>query len=153
DTDSIRTKVDALARSDEAIRACNRNLLTDGIDVAALGSPQEWDNITKLRGPRALRLREFIDKASGLGLMLLRPVWLMTPDVASRIRLPKAGMFDRVIYDEATQMPVEYALPTLFRSKIVVVSGDDKQMPPTSFFSSKVESDEAALFDGEEPED
>jgi primosomal replication protein N'' len=44
-------------------------------------------------------------------------------------------------------------LPTLFRSKVVVVSGDDKQMPPTSFFSSKVESDEAALFDGEEPED
>ena len=85
--------------------------------------------------------------------MSLRPVWLMTPDVASRVLLPKAGMFDTVIYDEASQMPVEYALPTLFRSKVVVVSGDDKQMPPTSFFSSKVESDEAALFDGEEPED
>ena len=77
----------------------------------------------------------------------------MTPDVASRVLLPKAGMFDTVIYDEASQMPVEYALPTLFRSKVVVVSGDDKQMPPTSFVSSKVESDEAALFDGEEPED
>jgi primosomal replication protein N'' len=80
-------------------------------------------------------------------------VWLMTPDVASRVLLPKAGMFDTVMYDEASQMPVEYALPTLFRGKVVVVSGDDKQMPPTSFFSSKVESDEAALFDGEEPED
>jgi primosomal replication protein N'' len=85
--------------------------------------------------------------------MSLRPVWLMTPDVASRVLFPKAGMFDTVIYDEASQMPVEYALPTLFRSKIVVVSGDEKQMPPTSFFSSKVENDEAALFDGEEPED
>ena len=41
----------------------------------------------------------------------------------------------------------------MFRSKVVVVSGDDKQMPPTSFFSCKVENDEAALFDGEEPED
>jgi hypothetical protein len=69
------------------------------------------------------------------------------------MRAAKAGMFDTVIYDEASQMPVEYALPTLFRSKVVVVSGDDKQMPPTSFFSSKVECDEAALFDGEEPED
>jgi primosomal replication protein N'' len=153
DTDSIRTKVDALARADEAIRACNRNLLADGIDPSGLGSQQDWGNITRLRGPRALRLREFIDKASGIGLMSLRPVWLMTPDVASRVLLPKAGMFDTVIYDEASQMPVEYALPTLFRSKVVVVSGDDKQMPPTSFFSSKVESDEAALFDGEEPEE
>jgi hypothetical protein len=86
DTDSIRTKVDALATSDEAIRACNRNLLTDGIDPAGLGSQQEWDNITKLRGPRALRLREFIDKASGLGLMTLRPVWLICPRPACSTR-------------------------------------------------------------------
>jgi primosomal replication protein N'' len=153
DTDALQKKVDALAKADEAIRSCNRDLLTDGIDPALVGSQPEWDSITRLRGPRALRLREFIDKATGLGLMSLRPVWLMTPDVASRVLLPKAGMFDTVIYDEASQMPVEYALPTLFRGKVVVVSGDDKQMPPTSFFSSKVENDEASLFDGEEPED
>ena len=77
----------------------------------------------------------------------------MTPDVASRVLQPKPGLFDTVIFDEASQMPVEYALPSLFRSKIVVVSGDEKQMPPTSFFASKVENDEAAIFDGEEPED
>ena len=152
-TDALQKKVDALAKADEAIRACNRDLLTDGIDPAKVASQREWEDVTRLRGPRALRLREFIDKATGLGLMALRPVWLMTPDVASRVLLPKAGMFDTVIYDEASQMPVEYALPTLFRSKVVVVSGDDKQMPPTSFFSSKVENDEATLFDGEEPED
>ena len=29
-----------------------------------------------------------------------------------------------------------------------VVSGDEKQMPPTSFFASKVENDEGVLFDG-----
>jgi hypothetical protein len=77
----------------------------------------------------------------------------MTPDVASRVLQPKPGLFDTVIFDEASQMPVEYALPSLFRSKIVVVSGDEKQMPPTSFFASKVENYEAAIFDGEEPED
>jgi primosomal replication protein N'' len=77
----------------------------------------------------------------------------MTPDVASRVLQPKLGIFDTVIFDEASQMPVEYALPSLFRSKIVVVSGDEKQMPPTSFFASKVENDEAAIFDGDEPED
>jgi primosomal replication protein N'' len=153
DTDALDRKIEALAEADAAIRVCNRDLLTDRIDASRIGSPNDWQSITRLRGARALRLREFIDKAADLGLMLLRPVWLMTPDVASRVLLPKAGMFDTVIYDEASQMPVEYALPTLFRSKIVVVSGDDKQMPPTSFFSSKVESDEAALFDGEEPED
>jgi hypothetical protein len=139
DNDALDGKIQALAEADTAIRVCNRDMLTDSIDVSHLGSPREWEGITRLRGPRALRLREFIDKGSDLGLMLLRPVWLMTPDVASRVLLPKAGMFDTVIYDEASQMPVEYALPTLFRGKVVVVSGDDKQMPPTSFFSSKIE--------------
>jgi primosomal replication protein N'' len=152
-TSAIGKKIDALAEADSQIRLCNRELLVDGIDAARVGSTRDWEGVTRLRGPRALRLREFFDKAVDLGLMALRPVWLMTPDVASRVLLPKAGIFDTVIYDEASQMPVEYALPTLFRSKIVVVSGDDKQMPPTSFFSSKVESDEAALFDGEEPEE
>lgn len=153
DTESLERKIDSLAKADSAIRDCNRELLMDGASAAQLGALRQWQEITRLRGPRALRLREFIDKASGLGLMSLRPIWLMTPDVASRVLLPKAGMFDTVIYDEASQMPVEYALPTLFRSKIVVVSGDDKQMPPTSFFSSKVENDEASVFDGEEPDD
>jgi primosomal replication protein N'' len=153
DTESLGNKIDALAQADSAIRVSNHELLINGIDPARVASQREWEEITRLRGPRALRLREFIDKATGLGLITLRPLWLMTPDVASRALLPKAGMFDTVIYDEASQMPVEYSLPTLFRSKIVVVSGDDKQMPPTSFFSSKVESDEAALFDGEEPDD
>ena len=77
----------------------------------------------------------------------------MTPDIASRVLQPRPGIFDTVIFDEASQMPVEYALPSLFRSKIVIVSGDEKQMPPTTFFASKVENDEAAIFDGEEPED
>jgi primosomal replication protein N'' len=78
---------------------------------------------------------------------------LMTPDIASRVLQPRPAIFDTVIFDEASQMPVEYALPSLFRSRIVIVSGDEKQMPPTAFFASKVENDEAAIFDGEEPED
>ena len=56
--------------------------------------------------------------------------------------LPIRQMFDTVVYDEASQMPVEFSLPSLFRGKAVVVSGDEKQLPPTSFFSNRVESDE-----------
>jgi hypothetical protein len=98
-----------------------------------------------LRGQRARRLREFLERGVNLGLTALRPVWLMNPDVASRVLPLKAGLFDTVIYDEASQIPVEYALPSLYRSKAVIVSGDEKQMPPTAFFSSRVENDEADL--------
>ncbi|WP_386071432.1 AAA domain-containing protein [Tahibacter sp. UC22_41] len=85
--------------------------------------------------------------------MNLRPIWLMNPDVASRLLPLQAGLFDTVVYDEASQMPVEHALPTLFRGGGCVVSGDEKQMPPTAFFTSRIESDEAQDFDGEEPDE
>ncbi|SDF40251.1 Protein of unknown function [Bradyrhizobium brasilense] len=153
DADELDAKVKSLAEADAQIRQYNRDLLVQGIDAAKVRPTGDWDAITKLRGPRALRLREFIDRAAPLGLFALRPVWLMTPDVASRVLQPRAGLFDTVIFDEASQMPVEYALPSLFRSRLVVVSGDEKQMPPTSFFASRVENDEAAIFDGEEPEE
>ena len=153
DASEINAKIKALTQADRDIRRCNRDLLMDGIDVSRIKPAREWDAITRLTGPRSQRLRGFIERGWELGLGALRPVWLMTPDVASRILQPKPGMFDTVIYDEASQMPVEYALPTLFRGKIIVVSGDEKQMPPTSFFTSKVENDEATLFDGEEPDE
>ncbi|HCL4140954.1 TPA: histidine kinase, partial [Pseudomonas aeruginosa] len=110
-------------------------------------------DVTRLTGKRSRRLREFIELGAELGLMSLRPVWLMNPDLASRVLPLKAGLFDMVIYDEASQMPVEFALPTLYRGRVTVVSGDEKQMPPTAFFSSRVESDEAELFDGEAPDE
>jgi primosomal replication protein N'' len=153
DGDASDVKVKSLAEADRQIRNCNRELLINGVDPGRVRPTRDWEPITRLRGQRALRLREFIDRGTALGLFALRPVWLMTPDVASRVLQPKPGLFDTVIFDEASQMPVEYSLPALFRSKIVVVSGDEKQMPPTSFFASKVENDEAAIFDGEEPED
>lgn len=149
----LAQKVSVLEQLDKEMRLLNRQLLQVNFDLASIRPARQWDDITRLVGARARRLREFIELGAGLGLMKLRPVWLMNPDVASRVLPLKAGLFDTVIYDEASQMPVEYALPTLFRGKITVVSGDEKQMPPTAFFASKVESDEGNAFDGELPDE
>jgi primosomal replication protein N'' len=97
------------------------------------------------------RLREILDRGAELGLFHLRPIWLMNPAVASRILPLKGGRFDLVLYDEASQMPVEYAVPTLFRGKRVVVSGDEKQMPPSSFFSSRIDGGEDSDLGSEQP--
>ncbi len=149
----LQSKIKAIDEADRHMRAANRKLLTHGIEMARVAPTREWEPYTRLRGQRARRLREFMENTTGLGLMELRPVWLMNPDVASRVLPLTKGLFDIVIYDEASQMPVEFALPTLFRGQVVVVSGDEKQMPPTAFFSSKVENDEADVFDGEDIED
>lgn len=62
--------------------------------------------------------------------------------MVSRLFPLQAGLFDVVIFDEASQLPVESTLPALFRAKRMVVSGDEKQMPPSRFFGSHLESDE-----------
>lgn len=147
----LESKIKTLEKLDVEMRLLNRELLKNDFDTQAIRPLREWEDITRLSGQRSRRLREFIDMGGNLGLMKLRPVWLMNPDVASRVLPLKAAMFDTVIYDEASQMPVEFALPSLFRAKVTVVSGDEKQMPPTAFFTSKLESDEANIFDGEMP--
>jgi primosomal replication protein N'' len=151
--EETRAKIAGLAEADTEMRALNRELLGKGIRFEHLGTRKQWDDVTRLTGKRSRRLREFIELGSALGLMSLRPIWLMNPDVASRVLPLKPGLFDTVIYDEASQIPVEFALPTLYRGRITVVSGDEKQMPPTAFFSSKIESDEAEVFDGETPDE
>ena len=146
---AINDQIEQLAAADGEMRALNKLELTEVIKTGSISPLRDWEEITRLTGKRARRLREFIEQGSSLGLMHLRPVWLMTPDVASQVLPLKAGLFDTVIYDEASQMPVEYALPTLFRSRNMVVSGDEKQMPPSAFFSGKAMAEDDT-DDGEE---
>lgn len=143
DRETMDTMAATLRQLDAEMRDLNRTLLRDGVEAHQIGSRKVWEDITRLTGQRARRLREFIPMGVEAGLLKLRPVWLMNPDVASRILPLIPGFFDSVIYDEASQIPVEFAIPSLFRARSSIVSGDEKQMPPTAFFSSRVENDEA----------
>ncbi|QDH71649.1 DUF4011 domain-containing protein [Lysobacter alkalisoli] len=145
DDEEFSRRIEQLAEADARMRALNRAHLAGLIDLGRFGSVRQWEDISRLRGARARRLREFVEEGAAIGLMQLRPVWLMNPDVASRVLPLQPGLFDIVVYDEASQMPVEYALPTLYRGRTVVVSGDEKQMPPSAFFSSRVEDEEDEL--------
>jgi hypothetical protein len=148
----IAERVRSLAKAEAALRELNKKAITANIETRRLGTREKWEDITRFTGPRRRTLREFVDLGWDIGLSELRPVWLMGPDVASRM-LPLRPIFDLVIYDEASQMPVEFALPSLFRGKAVVVSGDDKQLPPTSFFANRVDSDEEEAPEFGEAED
>lgn len=138
----LQSRIKALADANDELLKINRQLLAEPDYSHGIADDDDWEPVTRLRGQRAKRLREFIQEGAPLGLMLIRPIWLMNPEVASRVLPLKSCLFDKVIFDEASQLPVEYALPVLYRAKTAVVSGDRKQMPPSSFFSNKVESDE-----------
>jgi DNA polymerase III delta prime subunit len=97
-------------------------------------------------GGRGTSIRHIIDQIPDL-LPKLCPCMLMSPiSVAQYIDL-NAEKFDVVIFDEASQMPTSEAVGAIARGRSLVVVGDPKQMPPTSFFSSSQVDEEEAEFD------
>ena len=91
---------------------------------------------------KKLPLRQYIEKFFEEGLLDILPCWLLTPEVASQILPLKEDLFDVVIYDEASQILVETAIPTIYRGKKIVVAGDDKQLQPTLLGKKRVNEDD-----------
>lgn len=72
----------------------------------------------------------------------LLPVWLVSPESISDVFPLQKDLFDVVIFDEASQCPVEHALPAIFRGKQVVIAGDEKQLPPSQLFEAAAEEND-----------
>jgi hypothetical protein len=91
---------------------------------------------------KVMRYRSIRDLASGAPgavVSMLRPVWLMSPSSVSDT-LPLTSAFDVVVYDEASQIPVEEAIPALHRAPQVIVVGDRMQLPPMQYFKVRTEN-------------
>lgn len=63
----------------------------------------------------------------------LTPCVLVSPDSVARFFPPERQDFDLVVFDEASQITVASAIGAMGRGRAIVVCGDSKQMPPTSF--------------------
>lgn len=72
------------------------------------------------------------------------PIWLVNVNDLNRVLPLSNGMFDLVIFDEATQCDIATALPALFRAKRAVVVGDKKQLRHVSFVSR---SEQQSLYE------
>lgn len=88
---------------------------------------------------RHLPLRELMSQAS-TAVMRLTPCLLMSPLSIAQYLPAETANFDVVIFDEASQIPVWDAIGAMARAKQVIMVGDPKQLPPTSFFD-RAESD------------
>jgi very-short-patch-repair endonuclease len=82
---------------------------------------------------RFMPMRDLYQAAPDV-LGALKPCWAMSPLVVSQL-LPMTRCFDVAIFDEASQVTPQDAAVVLARAERVVVAGDPKQLPPTSFFS------------------
>lgn len=86
-------------------------------------------------GCRGTSLRSFFANIPDL-LHRMCPCMLMSPISVAQYIKADGMKFDLVIFDEASQMPTCEAVGTIARGKSIIVVGDPKQLPPTSFFTS-----------------
>ncbi len=122
-----------------------REGMSDSLEINRLGNRLTYRDllhqVSKKRQKWPIRklVEEFGDE-----IFRLIPCWLASPETVSAL-FPMEQAFDLVIFDEASQCPVERGLPAMLRGKQVVVAGDSKQLRPSDFYQVKWESDEEGI--------
>ncbi|WP_354216046.1 DUF4011 domain-containing protein [Arthrobacter sp. UYCo732] len=86
-------------------------------------------------------IRRLLEETGSI-VQALKPCFMMSPLSVSQY-LPPTIQFDVVIFDEASQVMPADSVNCIYRGKQLIVAGDQKQLPPTSFFSSAdIETDD-----------
>jgi predicted DNA-binding WGR domain protein len=156
---------DWLQLNARAIRAKVRQKFLDHVNVASqpasqLTAEQKEFKKSYSAGRRELEhefgksmryksIRELAGDESGQVIQDLKPIWLMSPLSVSDTLPLDPDLFDVVIFDEASQVPVEEAIPAVYRAHQVIVVGDEMQLPPTTFFASTRSEDETVVVEEE----
>lgn len=98
---------------------------------------------------RHMPVRRLLEQSADTALAL-KPCFMMSPLSVSHF-IPSDWRFDVVIFDEASQVPPADAVNCIYRGRQLVVAGDDRQLPPTSFFMLAAGDDEA--YEEDVPDD
>ncbi|MCZ2155208.1 MAG: hypothetical protein LC114_15120, partial [Bryobacterales bacterium] len=129
-----------------------------GNQTGPVGNWTEMALITKEinKQKRHIPIRQLIQRAPN-ALVALKPCFMMSPLSVAQYLAPGQLKFDLVVMDEASQLKPEDAIGALARGGQVVVVGDPKQLPPTTFFQRVLldteedisEEEKAVVEDGE----
>lgn len=105
--------------------------------------------IGRKRGHKPIR---WVMRNAGSMVQRIKPVMLMSPISVAQFLPPGNLTFDLLVIDEASQIRPEDALGVIARARQIVVVGDQKQLPPTSFFDRLVDDvDEDDDEEGDAP--
>lgn len=94
---------------------------------------------------RHIPIRQLLRRA-GKSIQALKPCFMMGPLSVAQYLQQGVINFDLIVMDEASQLRPEESLGAIARGTQLVVVGDPKQLPPTSFFDRLVD-------DGEDDDD
>ncbi len=127
----------------EVARAHHRRIPPPGGGAGPLGVLRS--EIARRRGH--MPIRQLMTKA-GPVVQALKPVMMMSPLSVAQFLPPGRLKFDLLVMDEASQIQPVDALGAIARCAKVVVVGDERQLPPTRFFSRVTGGQEAEDEDG-----
>lgn len=96
-------------------------------------------NLRGRNGERRNSLKQIIERDFELFTAFF-PVVMVSPDTASSILPLKEGLFELVLFDEASQLRLEDTFTSLLRGQIKIVAGDKHQMPPSNAFQSTADT-------------
>lgn len=135
----FREKDEANFEINKAMIKARLSAQRPNLDMVAQGSGisillREGEKKRKQKSIRLL-LAEIGDLAQ-----TLKPCFLMSPLSVSTFLSPDMK-FDVVVFDEASQIFPQDAIGAIYRGNRLIVVGDSKQMPPSNFFNSVVDSD------------
>ncbi len=114
--------------------------------VEAMNAHADQQHLIKAEAAKVRRhlpLRKVFAQSADV-LTAVCPCWMASPLSVSQLLDGSRQYFDFVIFDEASQVLPEDAVPAILRGKKVVVAGDNKQLPPTTFFAASDEEEYAA---------
>lgn len=111
----------------------------------------EWGRLKReiTKRSRNMPIREMMSQMP-TALRNLAPCVLMSPLSTAQYLTANARKFNLVVFDEASQIPIWDAIGAIARGQQVVMVGDPKQLPPTTFFDR---ASGGALGDDQDSED
>lgn len=152
----LRTIADYRRGAAQAVANAVRDRARAALEVGDPAMRQAVKQLNELRALTTIRrpIRRVMGDAAA-AMAVLKPIVLASPLSAATLLPPDYPLFDLVVFDEASQVPVWDAVSALSRAKAAVIVGDSRQLPPTNFFDRKDAGDsgdpEAALAEALEP--
>lgn len=90
---------------------------------------------------RHIAIRNLMERAQKT-IQAIKPCFMMSPMSVAQYLPQGAYNFDLVVMDEASQIRPEDAIGSIARGSTLVVVGDPKQLPPTSFFQKVIDDED-----------
>jgi very-short-patch-repair endonuclease len=130
--------IEAFSAADDRVAELSKQIVFARIGggvpgTTSFGADPEWGTLARevAKKARHLPLRQLFGKIPNV-VTRLTPCVMMSPLSIAQYLPPESKLFDVIIFDEASQIPVWDAIGPMARGQQVIVVGDPEQLPPTS---------------------